>query len=225
MTTLEDLPEGRGTSGTERALRVAVIDRARTSRDALCRALAVDEGLSVVDCGPSAISALDHTEPFDALLFHVSTPVADLLDEVAAVAAAHPEARVVVVAAYVDSDVVDQLHRHGATKVLADHVGLDHVRAAIGPASEHGSHPSTASAPATVTAAELGITERESEVLRALSEGRSPQQIAHDAHISVSTVRDHLKHLRNKLDCASAVELVVTAHRLGLLPNLNRPLP
>lgn len=35
--------------------------------------------------------------------------------------------------------------------------------------------------------------------------------------------RDHIKHLHRKLGCATAVDAIVTAYRLGLLPNLNVP--
>lgn len=204
--------------------RVAVIDRARTSREALCRALAADESLEVIDCGASAAPGLDRA--CGAFLFHVTSPVPELLDEVAAVVADEPEAVVIVVASYVDARVEAALRDIGATAVLDDEVGLDELLSALGSSWQ----PRRLSAVRTGSqqarrADALGITERELGVLQALSEGTSPQQIAHQAQISVSTVRDHLKHLRHKLDCASAVELVVTAHRLGLLPNLNRPLP
>lgn len=207
-------------------LPVAVIDRARTSRDALCRALATDRSLRVIDCGTDAVSALARDEAFGAVLFHVGAPVPGLLDDIKLLAVQFPAAAIVVVASYVDVNVTEVLRAHGATDVLDNDATLDQVVTAVVAASEV-RHLRTVPGepPASAQADELGITERELEVLRALSEGNSPQRIARDEGISVATVRDHLKHLRFKLDCASAVELVVTAHRSGLLPNLNRPLP
>lgn len=225
MTDLPNVPARTDCAGAAVGpIRVAVIDRARTSRDALCRALASDQRIDVV--GAASPSTLEADQGFGAFLFHITAPAPGLLDDLGQVAAAHPGATVVVVTAFVDDEIHQRLRSGGATDVLTNDLGLDHVLAAILPApgSRHlrtvGDH-----APQASRAGELGLTEREIDVLRALSEGRSPQQIAHEASISISTVRDHLKHLRHKLDCASAVELIVTAHRLGLLPNLNRPLP
>ncbi|CAN5760318.1 hypothetical protein BH24ACT4_BH24ACT4_17480 [soil metagenome] len=227
VTTPQDTSPEAGYSGDPlRDIPVGVIDRARTSRDALCRALGTDRKLRVIDRGPDAASALARDEAFGAVLFHVGAPVPGLLDDIKALAVQFPAAAIVVVASYVDADVTETRRTHGATDVLDNDAPLDQVVTAVAAASEV-RHLRTVPGepPASAQADELGITERELGVLRALSEGHSPQQIALDEGISVATVRDHLKHLRFKLDCASAVELVVTAHRSGLLPNLNRPLP
>lgn len=227
MTALQDPPPSEAPAG-DPLLRVlvAVIDGARTSRHALCRALAADGRIEAVDCGEDAAAALGADVAFGAFLFHVSGPRPGLGEDLRAVADGHPSARVVVVATFVDEDVILRLRAHGATEVLTCDVDLDQVVSALVPVSP-GRHLHTVpeNDPLMLRAGELGITEREIGILQALSEGRSPQQIAHESAISVSTVRDHLKHLRHKLGCASAVELVVTAHRSGLLPNLNRPLP
>ncbi|WCO68284.1 LuxR C-terminal-related transcriptional regulator [Iamia majanohamensis] len=207
---------------TSASTRVAVIDQARTSRDALCLALETVAGLTVVDCGASAASALAAGVSFDAFLFHVPSPVPDLGAAIASVASAHPAAQVVIVTSFVDAEVLDELHAYGATRVLGHEASLAEVGAAVG-AVAGAAHAVVTMSSSSVRADALGITAREVEVLRALSEGRSPQQIAHEAGIAVATVRDHLKHLRAKLDATSAVDLVVRAHRLGLLPNLNRP--
>jgi DNA-binding CsgD family transcriptional regulator len=69
------------------------------------------------------------------------------------------------------------------------------------------------------------LTARELEILDHLAEGLPPGQIAHLLQIRVSTIRDHVKSLRAKLDCTSATQLVIRAHRLGLVPHVGRPLP
>jgi RNA polymerase sigma factor (sigma-70 family) len=44
-----------------------------------------------------------------------------------------------------------------------------------------------------------GLTPKEQQVLRLLSEGLSISEIAAQLGISTSTVRDHISHLRRKL--------------------------
>jgi len=74
----------------------------------------------------------------------------------------------------------------------------------------HPDHP--AMSPPTVT-----LTDRESEVLRWLSQGLDPQTIARRLGISVHTCRGHVKSILAKLQAHSQLEAVVKAMRLGLV--------
>lgn len=56
-------------------------------------------------------------------------------------------------------------------------------------------------------AADWGLTERESEVLRFLAEGRRPKEIAETLVVSVATVRSHVHAIYTKADVHSADEL------------------
>jgi DNA-binding CsgD family transcriptional regulator len=72
--------------------------------------------------------------------------------------------------------------------------------------------------PVAATAAELGLTAREREVLDQLALGRTNRQIADELFISVKTVGVHVSHILAKLDAANRVEAASVAHRLGLVP-------
>ncbi len=61
------------------------------------------------------------------------------------------------------------------------------------------------------------LTPRETEVLRALAEGRSTREVATLLSISIATVRNHVQHLLDKLDCHSRLEAVTMARRLRLI--------
>ena len=203
---------------------MGVVDQSRTSRDAVSRSVAAAEGFGVALAVAHAEGLLAAGVDVDAVLFHVTLPVPDLVAQIQRLGATVGAVPILVVASYVDDQVEERLCAQGATLVLSTELGLDEILAAVAIAVQ--TPRSTASTPSSPQEpSEPRITDRELDVLRSLSEGRSPQQIAHDAEISLSTVRDHLKSLRRKLDCSSAVELVVTAHRMGLLPNLSRPLP
>jgi non-specific serine/threonine protein kinase len=62
-----------------------------------------------------------------------------------------------------------------------------------------------------------GLTVRELDVLRALSQGLSNRSIANSLHISESTVRTYLSHVYGKLGVASRTEALVQARNLGLV--------
>ena len=62
-----------------------------------------------------------------------------------------------------------------------------------------------------------GLSEREVEVLRLISAGRSNQQIAEALVISLNTVTHHVSSIFNKSGAANRTEAAAYAHRSGLL--------
>ena len=67
-------------------------------------------------------------------------------------------------------------------------------------------------------AEELGITEREYEVLGLMAEGCSNQEIADRLFISVPTVKSHSSKLFSKLDVQRRTQAVHRAKELRIIP-------
>lgn len=65
---------------------------------------------------------------------------------------------------------------------------------------------------------ELHLTPRQAEVLALLERGRTTRQIAEELHLSVETVRNHVRRLLRTLGAHSRLEAVAVARRYGLLP-------
>jgi len=61
------------------------------------------------------------------------------------------------------------------------------------------------------------LTPRERQVLQKVADGRSNEQIAHELHISVHTVRRHFQNLMRKLGIHSKAEAVALAFRRRLI--------
>ncbi|MCX5417819.1 response regulator transcription factor [Streptomyces sp. NBC_00059] len=62
-----------------------------------------------------------------------------------------------------------------------------------------------------------GLTEREHEVLRLITEGLSNRQVAARLHISPSTAGVHVSHILTKLGAATRTEAAAIAIRKGLV--------
>ena len=57
------------------------------------------------------------------------------------------------------------------------------------------------------------LTPRQNEVLHLLEHGRSTNQIADELHLSIDTVRNHIRHLMRALGAHSRLEAVMLARR------------
>jgi PAS domain S-box-containing protein len=61
------------------------------------------------------------------------------------------------------------------------------------------------------------LTSQEANILRSLARGRNTSEIAKEFHISPSTVRNHVQHVLQKLQCHTRLEAVIRAAREGLI--------
>ena len=59
---------------------------------------------------------------------------------------------------------------------------------------------------------DLHLTPRQAEVLELLERGRSTSQIAEDLHLSIETVRNHIRHLLRAIGAHSRLEAVAIAN-------------
>ncbi len=56
--------------------------------------------------------------------------------------------------------------------------------------------------------ASFGFSDRETDVLKLLVEGRTNVEIAENLHISVNTVKSHIKSLYKKSEVTSRIQLL-----------------
>lgn len=62
------------------------------------------------------------------------------------------------------------------------------------------------------------LTLREMEVLQAIAKGFNTREIAELLHVSNNTIETHRKSLMSKLEARNAVDLVLKAINLGIIP-------
>lgn len=206
----------------------------RTIGDALAGALGAEATFEVIASGPATeLLAAPAPEDVDAILYCATSPGPDVVVDLATLSARFERSRLVLVAGYVDTELADAAVEAGAHAVLSTTVAIDVVANALvaGPTDQRDPAAAAIVEPshdreemAARRAASVGLTPRQFEVLRLLAVGLTPDHVSRRLGISLVTCRDHIKALHRALDVTSTVELLVVTCRIGLLPELSRPM-
>ncbi|NHA68312.1 response regulator [Phycicoccus flavus] len=183
-------------------IRVLVVDDHRLVRAGLRTLLDADPGIRVVGearDGDEAARLATDTTP-DVVLMDLSMPGVDGVDGTRGVLAVHPAARVLVLTSFSDRERVREVLQAGAIGyVLKDSDPADLLAAVRAAADGHvpldprvagALLPATGDAERDGTA--LGLSPRETEVLRLVAQGLANKQIARALGITERTVKAHL---------------------------------
>lgn len=209
-------------------IRVLLADDHAIVREGLRRLLAETGDIVVAGAaadGREALRlALDGGPGWDVLILDLSLPRVGGMEVLRRVRAARPDARVIVLSMYPEEQYALQLRRAGAaayvSKAMAPESLLDAIRAVAlrgtwsTPAVERrlGASPSGDDAPP-----HRSLSSREIQVFNLILEGQSVTDIAAQLDLHASTVSNHLRAIKTKLDARSVADIVRYAHHAGLI--------
>lgn len=217
----------------EHKIRVALVDDQRLLREGLRIILEAAPDIEVVGeagDGVEAVQLAEQARP-DVMLMDIRMPLRDGIAATEAIRKAFPTVRVLLLTTYdTPEQVIDGL-RAGAAGYLLKDSSAEELCAAVrtvargqvllqassaalllaGMASPAPAQPSS-----TTKAAELGLTDREQDVLRLVVRGRNNSEIASELFVSEATVKTHINHLFSKLGARDRAHAVVLAHQFGL---------
>jgi NarL family two-component system response regulator LiaR len=213
-------------------IRVLLVDDHQMFADALELLLASEEGiesLGAVASGEQMVEVCERECP-DVVLMDIDLPGMDGVDATRLLTQLCPDAQVVAITALQPGDVMARVIEAGATgfvpKTQAADLLIDVIRrAAIGeivlPAQDTvalllrlgQAHERRADARRLTEQ----LTEREVEILQAIADGRSTDEIAREMFISPHTVHSHVGRILTKLGLHSKLEAVLFSLREGLI--------
>jgi NarL family two-component system response regulator LiaR len=175
--------------------------------------------------GQKAVELVDRLNP-DIVLIDLSMPVMDGIEAIKQIIANHPEQRIIVLTSYSGDDKLFPAIKAGALGYLIKDAQPDELVQSIRSvyAGEPALNPSIAwkllrgmsgVEPAKRSAEEL--SEREIEVLRLLTKGKTDQEIAQQLVLTDVTIRTHISRILAKLGLKSRVQAALYGIRTGLV--------
>jgi DNA-binding NarL/FixJ family response regulator len=209
-------------------IRLILADDHAIVRGGLRKLLAESSDLTVVaeaaDGRQALQLALHPTLAWDVLVLDLSLPRVGGIEVLRRVREARPDARVVVLSMYPEDQYALQMRREGAaayvSKTMAPETLLEAVRAVA--ATGAWSSPATArrldaNDPSADPLPHRTLSSRELQVFNLILEGHAVADIAAQLDLRSSTVSNHLKAIKTKLDAPTVADIVRYAVRVGII--------
>ena len=162
--------------------------------------------------------ALYHEHLPDVVLMDLRMPCMDGVDATRAIVAAHPDARIVALTSYEgDADIYRALDAGARGYLLKDMLGTEVIRAIRAVAAGNRVIPPEVAGRLADFIPRVRLTARELEVLRLAAKGLRNREIASEIGRTEGTVKEHLKHLMEKLGAADRTKAVTVALQRGII--------
>ena len=209
-------------------IRVLLADDHPVVRDGLTAILSTQPDFQIVGeaaTGAEAVHLAAHLNP-DVVLIDIEMPGLDGVEALRQIRATRPEARVIVFTAFDTDERIVAAVQAGAQGYLLKGAPRDELFKAIRVVSAGGSllQPVVASkllnhvrSRADDEPEPESLTDRETEVLKLLAQGKSNKDIAGQLVISERTVKFHVSSIMGKLGASNRTEAVMIAVARGLV--------
>jgi two-component system, NarL family, response regulator LiaR len=209
-------------------IRVLVVDDHAIVRKGMKALLNEYEDINVIGEAANGLKAIEQVGTLkpDVILIDLSMPVMDGVEAIRRIMSAYPDQRIIVLTSYTGDDKLLPAIRAGAMGYLIKDAQPEELVQAIRNvyAGEPSLNPAiawkllrgmTSVEPAKGAAEEL--SEREIEVLRLLTLGKTDQEIAGQLVLTDVTVRTHISRIISKLGLKNRVQVALYGIRSGMV--------
>lgn len=228
-------PEARDSNAV--SMKILIIDDHPLIREGLANVLReLDKDLAVIEAenGAQALAAIEREEGISLMLLDLVLPGADGLSLLAQVREARPEVPVVVLSGNdnpqivrqaIDSGAMGFITKRSSTPVLVSALRLvlsgavyipPQALAAEAPAAAPAWLDDHAAAGRSPSLAELGLTERQVEVLAHVVQGKPNKVICRDLGLAEGTVKTHITAILRALNVSSRTQALFALSKLGV---------
>jgi DNA-binding NarL/FixJ family response regulator len=208
-------------------IKVTVIEDHKEFREGLTYLLNETEGFECVSAFSSAEEGIEGiTGDEDVVLLDINLPNLSGVEAIPKIKERFPDVKVIMLTIFDDDENIMESILAGADGYLLKKTSPVQVLESLRESMDGGSPmtPSIAKKVLTLFKQKIpkkndhfDLTQREVEILNFLVEGMDNKAIAEKLFISVQTVRNHIRHIYEKLQVHSKSQAVVKAIREGLV--------
>ena len=211
-----------------KVIHVAIVDDDEEIRNGLSWIIGQTEGYHLTGVYKNyteALNGIADTQP-DVVLMDIGLPGKSGIECVRELKVKYPKVQFVMQTVYADDENIFQSLRAGAVGYLLKKTPTAKFLQAISDAYEGGAPMSGEiarkvlyyfQAPQKKKSSDYELSDREIDVLKALTEGHSYKSIADKLFVSVHTVRFHLHNIYEKLHVSSRADAVATVMKENVL--------
>ena len=216
----------------EDQIRVVIADDHRLFREGLRLLLHSEESIQIVGeaaNGLQTIDAISNLNP-DVLLLDITMPEISGIEVIAPIRQKNPKTRILMLTGSTDETKIFKALKAGAKGHISKDVSISDLIKAIQAVHQgemwlerkliarflDGETVADAGGEVQHRRTKEGLTQREQEVLRALSTGCTNKEIAQTLFISEKTVKSHLNSIFRKLNVTRRLQAILYAIHRGL---------
>lgn len=202
------------------AIRVLVAEDHEIVRDGICAIANLQPDITVVaeaKNGEQAVALYREHQP-DVVLMDLRMPVMEGVEAIALIRAEFSQAKIAILTTYdTDEDIYRGL-KVGARGYLLKDTTSEELAEAIRTVNSGKRYvPPQVAMKLAQRVSNSELTNREMEVLKLLSNGKSNQQIGSNLKITEGTVKFHVNNILSKLGVSDRTQAVITALKRGLV--------
>ena len=212
-------------------IRVLIVDDQKLMRAGLRTLLELEEDIEVAGeaaHGAAGLSQYEAIRP-DVILMDIRMPQMDGVEATSTLMAQHPQARILILTTFDDDDYVFRALEAGALGYMLKDVSGDELATAVRTIAAGNAllgqsvarkvlaqalRPQSASSASD----DLNdLSEREIEILRLISAGRSNPEIARELFLAEGTVKNYVSRILQKSGARDRTQAAIWAQQQGLL--------
>ncbi len=208
-------------------IKVTIIEDHKEFREGLAYLLNATEGFKCINVFGTTEEAIKNiSKETDVVLQDIELPGLNGIESVELLKKKLPEIKIIMLTVFDDDDNILKAILAGADGYLLKKSSPQKILTALQEALSDGSPMTPSIAKKVITLfrnylpnkkEEFSITKREIEVLELIVDGYNNKEISDKLFISIETVRNHIRHIYEKLHVHSKSEAVVKAIREGIV--------
>lgn len=211
-------------------IRIGIVDDNEQFRETLRDMLTFESDFlvsAVWKHGAEALSGLEHT-PIDVLLLDINMPLMNGVEANRRIQTQFPHVKTIMLSMHDDAGYVLETLNSGATGYLVKDGSVDEIVRAIRHvyAGQAMVHPQVTRTVLTQFQERIYVNDswrtvlidREMDVLRELSRGKSNEEVSDTLQIALKTVKHHVSNILSKLEVSDRTQAVIVAMKRKWLP-------